>query len=70
VGGWISQSDEIVKDHTSCDDFSACVWPLVQPPREHPVLYSVVYIRFTLNQSFSFYCEFGLIVLFVISIRF
>ena len=21
VGGWISQSDEIVKDHTSCDDF-------------------------------------------------
>ena len=29
VGGWISQSDEIVKDHTSCDDFSACLWPLV-----------------------------------------
>jgi hypothetical protein len=27
VGGWISQSDEIVKDHTSCDDFSACLWP-------------------------------------------
>jgi hypothetical protein len=25
VGGWISQSDEIVKDHTSCDDFSACL---------------------------------------------
>jgi hypothetical protein len=22
VGGWISQSDEIVKDHKSCDDFS------------------------------------------------
>jgi len=41
-----------------------------KPPREHPVLYSVVYIRFTLNQSFSFYCVFGLIVLFVISIRF
>ena len=29
VGGWISPSDEIVTDHTSCDDFSACLWPLV-----------------------------------------
>jgi hypothetical protein len=28
VGGWISQSDEIVKDHTCCGDFSACLWPL------------------------------------------
>jgi hypothetical protein len=28
------------------------------PPREHPVLYSVVYKPFTLNQCFSLYCEF------------
>jgi hypothetical protein len=33
VGGWISQSDEIVKDHTSCGDFSACLWPLVHGPQ-------------------------------------
>ena len=26
---WISQSDEIMKDHTSCDDFSACLWFIV-----------------------------------------
>ena len=30
VGRWISQSVEIVKDHTSCDDFSACLWSLVR----------------------------------------
>ena len=29
VGRWISQSDEIVKDDTSCDDFSECFWSLV-----------------------------------------
>lgn len=23
MGGWISQSDEIVKHHTNCSDFSA-----------------------------------------------
>jgi hypothetical protein len=38
VGGWISQSDEIVKDHTSCDDFSACVWPLVHGPQQNSEL--------------------------------
>jgi hypothetical protein len=35
VGGWISQSDEIVKDHTSCGDFSACLWPLVHGPQQN-----------------------------------
>ena len=38
VGGWISQSDEIVKDHTSCDDFSACLWPLVHGPQQNSEL--------------------------------
>jgi hypothetical protein len=38
VGGWISQSDEIVKDHTSCDDFSACLWPLVHGPQQNSAL--------------------------------
>lgn len=34
VGGWISQSDEIVKHHTNCDDFSACLLPLVHGPEQ------------------------------------
>lgn len=27
VAGWMSQSDEMVKDHKSCEDFSVCLWP-------------------------------------------
>ena len=38
MGGWISQSDEIVKDHTSCDDFSACLWLLVHGPQQNSEL--------------------------------
>jgi hypothetical protein len=38
VGGWISQFDEIVKDHTSCGDFSACLWPLVHGPQQNSEL--------------------------------
>jgi hypothetical protein len=36
--------------------FQFLLW-VCKSPREHPVLYSVVYIRFTLSQSFSLYCE-------------
>ena len=38
MGGSISQSDEIVKDHTSCGDFSACLWPLVHGPQQNSQL--------------------------------
>ena len=38
MGSWISQSDEIVKDHTSCDDFSACLWPLVHGHQQNSEL--------------------------------
>jgi hypothetical protein len=38
VGGWISQFDEVVKDHTSCGDFSACLWPLVHGPQQNSEL--------------------------------
>ena len=40
VGGWISQSDEIVKDHKSWDDFSACLWPRVHGPQQNSELVS------------------------------
>ena len=38
MGGSISQSDEIVKDLTSYDDFSACLWLLVHGPQQNSEL--------------------------------
>ena len=56
MGGWISQSDEIVKEHTSCDDFSAYLWVLVHSIQQNfeLVCYNakgIFYYTFTSRQA-------------------
>ena len=35
MGGWISQSDEIVQDHACFDDISASLWRLCHSLQQH-----------------------------------